>query len=68
MPGADYLELMIHLKKQENDEKLFFRWVVGYQYEMSFDEFKQKITPMRTRPDEEIMNEVYKAFEKVGTK
>lgn len=36
------LEIIVYAIKQENDDKLFQRWIHGYQ-EMSFDDFKDAI-------------------------
>ena len=57
-----------YLRRQRNEEKIFLRWIAGPQYEMSLDEFKQKLTPLRIRSDEEILDEVYAVFEKAGIK
>lgn len=59
---------MDYLRRQRNEEKIFLRWIAGPQYEMSLDEFKQKLTPLRIRSDEEILDEVYAVFEKAGIK
>lgn len=59
---------MDYLRRQRNEEKIFQRWIAGPQYEMSLDEFKQKLTPLKVRSDEEILDEVYAVFEKAGIK
>ena len=50
------------------DDLIFIRWIAGPQYEMSLEEFKEKLRPKKTRSDEEILDEVYAAFEKAGIK
>ena len=42
MPFLDGYELAMCAQDAENEERLYTRWVVGYQKEMSFLEFKQK--------------------------
>lgn len=50
------------------DDLIFIRWIAGPQYEMSLEEFKSKLRPQKVRSDEEILDEVYAAFEKAGIK
>lgn len=54
------------LAKKRNDDLIFQRWIAGPQYEMSLEEFKHRLRPQRVRSDEEILDEVYAAFEKAG--
>lgn len=51
--------------RQRQDERLFLRWVNGYQTEMNFQEFKEKAmvaaAPMATgkqQTEEEILEKV----------
>lgn len=43
MPFLDGCELVKCALDAENEEKFYARWVAGYQKEMSFLEFKQKL-------------------------
>lgn len=54
--------------KKRNDDLIFIRWIAGPQYEMSLDEFKEKLRRKPVRSDEEILDELYAAFEKAGIK
>lgn len=38
------IEFIFYAKKQLQDEQLFQRWIHGYQTEMTFKEFKDKLT------------------------
>lgn len=55
-----------HLAEKRVENLLFQRWIAGPQLQMSFDEFKAQLTPVKERSDEEILEEVYAAFSKVG--
>ena len=55
-----------HLMRKRADDLIFLRWSIMYQDQMSLDEFKVKLTPTKVRSEEEILNEVYAAFEKAG--
>ena len=64
--AVGYIE---HRARKRNDDLIFQRWISGtWQYEMSLEEFKTKLTPQRVRSEEEILNDVYAAFEKAGIK
>lgn len=46
--NMDYVEgiaMYIEAVNSQKDDRLFFRWVIGYQNSMSFDEFKNKLNP-----------------------
>lgn len=60
MPMADGAALIRHAFEAEADEKLYQRWVGMAQYEMSFEEFKRKLTPVsaRFKTDEEVFADV----------
>lgn len=45
------------MKKRE-EELLFQRWIHDIQFQMSFNEFKEKLKPKPLRSDEEILEEV----------
>ena len=42
MPFEEGLEMMVTAQREAVEEKLFLRWVVSYQTQMTFDEFKKK--------------------------
>lgn len=65
MDPADLYELLTYLETQRSEERLFLRWVIGPQFQVSFDEFKRSLEPRTMRSDEEIMAEVYALFEGV---
>ena len=62
MPFFEGYELLKYALDAETDEKLFMRWVIGYQFDMGFDEFKAEVTTVKTVDDdrtaEEILNSV----------
>lgn len=51
MPIDDGISLLAFGLEKEDDDKLFARWVGFAQYEVSFDDFKRKLKPVRV--DEE---------------
>lgn len=66
MELEDVLDLLVYLEERQKERRLYLRWIVGPQFEVSFDEFKRQLTPVRVRSDEEILAEVYKLFEGVS--
>ena len=68
MELEDAVGFILYLKQKRIDEHIFLRWIVQPQFEMSLDEFKTKLTPVKVRSDEEILAEVYEIFEKAGIK
>lgn len=58
----DALNLIEYIANKEIEEKMFLRWVVGYQDQMSFDEFKEEITPALKKTDEDIQRETLELF------
>lgn len=65
MELEDVLDLAEHMQKQRNEEHMYLRWLVGPQFEVSFDEFKRSLMPQKPKTDEEIMAEVYALFGEV---
>lgn len=61
-PADDAVEILIDAALRENDEKVFLRWVVGYQMEMSLAEFKHQLAESSKSTDE-ILRGVYKDIE-----
>lgn len=43
MPFEDGYEMMQYALNAENEDKLFARWINGYQQVMGFEEFKNQI-------------------------
>lgn len=66
MEPEDVLDLLHHLDNKRHENKMFLRWIMGPQFEVSFVDFKKEFEPKRMRSDEEIMAEVYKLFEGVS--
>jgi len=42
MPFEEGLDMIVTAQREAVEEKLFLRWVVSYQTQMTFDEFKKK--------------------------
>lgn len=67
MPYAEGLRLLEYARDQEDELKIYARWVVGYQQQIAYDEFKnnlrQKATANDTRSADEILQEVQKLME-----
>lgn len=60
MPFFDGYELISYALNEENEEKLFIRWVVGYQSVMNFDEFKNQMNlSVETRNDNRSEEEIF---------
>lgn len=47
MPVDDGISLLAFAFDKEDEDKLFARWVGFAQYEVSFDEFKRKLKPVK---------------------
>lgn len=47
MPIDDGISLLAFAFDKEDEDKLFTRWVGFAQYEVSFEEFKKKLMPVR---------------------
>ena len=47
MPVDDGMSLLAFAFEKEADEKLFERWIGYAQYEVSFEEFKKKLQPVK---------------------
>lgn len=47
MPIDDGISLLAFAFDKEDEDKLFTRWVGFAQYEVSFEEFKRKLMPVR---------------------
>lgn len=61
MPFKDGYELIKFAIDEENEQKMYLRWVVGYQSSISFTEFKNQVQQMSIsdgRTSEEILDSV----------
>lgn len=57
MDAEDGIDLLLHAMEAEETERMFQRWINGYQH-MSFDSFRTELTPKPEKPAEEILEEV----------
>lgn len=67
MDAETGIQLLEYALQQEEDDKIFSRWIHGAQYTMSFDAFKASLTPRKEKPTEEVLEDVgniLEAFEK----
>lgn len=56
----DGLSLLLFAFEQENDSLLYMRWIVGAQFQMGFDEFKDALIPKIQKSDKEILDDAEK--------
>ena len=47
MPVEDGMSLLAFAFEKETEDKLFARWIGFAQYEVSFEEFKRNLQPVR---------------------
>ncbi len=66
MPLELALEYINHRLEKAAEDRLYQRWIAGPQFSIGFDEFKTELMPKRSRPDEEILDEVLAKFKKAG--
>ena len=52
LPADDGVQLLVFAFSKEQDERLFQRWIGAAQYQMSFDEFKESLKPIRINTEE----------------
>lgn len=43
MPLADALDLIAFMNEKEHEERIYLRWVIGYQMQMGYAEFKNNL-------------------------
>lgn len=55
LPATEFLDQLVFAANQELEDKLFRRWIVGGQYEMSFAEFKRKLTPPKFKSEKAVL-------------
>lgn len=51
MPFCDGIDLIEHAMDAETNEKLYMRWIIGYQYCMTFEEFKGHLVDGNIKDD-----------------
>ena len=66
MDPEEAMAFIRFLKEKELEEKLFQRWCAGPQFEMSFDEFKNRLTPVPIMPDEVILDDVFEIIREIS--
>lgn len=52
------LDLIKYAIDKDVEEMLYTRWCHDLQFQMSFDEFKAKLTPQIQKDEEEILEDV----------
>ena len=60
MEVDEALSLIEYALGQRTEELLYQRWLVRFQFEMSFDEFKLKLKPVKLKDETEILEDVEK--------
>lgn len=63
MPLNDGVALIDFGFEKDEEDKLFQRWIVGSQYEMSFEEFKRKLAQPVFKPTQEVLDDVAKILD-----
>jgi len=58
MPFFDGCEMIAYARDAEYEEKLYMRWVVGYQLYMGFEEFKKEICNANSPGDSQTVEEI----------
>ena len=58
MEPEEALSFISFALEQRDDELLFQRWIIGPQFEISFDEFRQGLKPKPIKSDAEILADV----------
>lgn len=64
MQPEEAIEYIYYLRDKEIDEKLYLRWALAYQEEMSFNDFKAHLVPVKIKKDEEILENVFEIIRK----
>ena len=57
MPAEDGIALLQHAVEAEETERMFERWINGYQH-MSFDAFRAELMPKPDKSAADILNDV----------
>lgn len=61
LPANEGIKLIQYAIDQEQEEKLFQRWVAGYQHKESFNDFKNKLMQKQldnSKKEEDILSDV----------
>lgn len=61
MPFEEGIEFLFFAEEEEAEEKIYMRWVIGYQSMIPFNEFKKMLGHIKTedkRTEKEILDEV----------
>lgn len=60
LPAQDGIDLILYAFEQENEDKIFERWVGLAQYDMSYDEFKEKlkVAGNTAKPTDDVLEDV----------
>ena len=66
MDPEEALAFIRFLQEEDTEDKLFQRWCAGPQFEISFEEFKNKLKPVPIIPDEEILDDVFDIIKSIG--
>lgn len=69
LPFKEGYELIKFALEEENEQRMYLRWVVGYQSLISFTEFKNKIRQMSiqdNRDAEDILADVERMMSKAN--
>lgn len=66
LPFDVAVDLLIEAKKEDRDERLFQRWIYGYQH-VDFDEFKASMIRKPVKSEEEVLEELKEDYEAFGS-
>lgn len=66
LPADEGISLLEFAFEQEQNDKLYLRWVQSLQYSMSFDDFKNQLKPATFKRDEEVFADVEKILNGVN--
>lgn len=55
---AEFCDLIDFAVDQETEDRLFLRWAIAGQTQISFDDFKRELQPPKFRDDRELMEDV----------
>lgn len=57
MPFEEGIDMMITAQRVTIEERLFMRWVVSYQTQMTFDDFKEKMKESKKQAEDDRTEE-----------
>lgn len=64
MDADDSVPVMLQAKQRETEEKIFQRWINGYQWEMGYEEFKRQLQPFTSGDAKEILKNVEQDYDR----